>query len=172
MEKLLKQCVYMLMQGYEDTNDVLFHLQNDPLFKDILDGDLASQPTLSRFKHGIEKRTVFVLCYACIDRYVSGLSGRGEVIIAIDSTDDPTRGAQQLSLFNGYCGQFMYNELFFHNGSDGPIILPVLRPGNSHSNRWYVSILSRIIKRIRDKYPDMKIIVRADGGFSCPAFYR
>jgi hypothetical protein len=30
------------MQGYEDTNDV-FHLQNDPLFKDILVGDLASQ---------------------------------------------------------------------------------------------------------------------------------
>jgi len=41
--KLLRQRVCMLMQGYEDTNDV-FHLQNDPLFKDILEGDLASQP--------------------------------------------------------------------------------------------------------------------------------
>jgi hypothetical protein len=114
MNKLLKQRVYMLMQGYQDTNDV-FHLQNDPLFKDILEGDLASQPTLSRFENGIEKQTIFTLCYACIDRYVSSLSGRSEVIIDIDSTDDPTHGAQQLSMFNGYYGQFMYNELFFHD---------------------------------------------------------
>jgi len=170
MNKLLKQRVYMLMQGYEDTNDV-FHLQNDPLFKDVLEGDLASQPTLSRFENGIEKRTVFELCYACIERYVSGLAGRKEVIIDIDATDDPTHGAQQLSMFNGYYGQFMYNELFFHDGITGQIILPVLRPGNSHSNRWYVGILSRIIKKIREKYPDIKIIIRADSGFSCPDFY-
>ena len=50
----------------------------------------------------------------------------------------------------------MYNELFFHDGVTGQIILPVLRPGNSHSNRWYVGILSRIIKRIRAQYPDIK----------------
>jgi hypothetical protein len=169
-EKLLKQRVFMLMQGYEDTNDV-FHLQNDPLFKDILEGDLASQPTLSRFENGIEKQTIFTLCYACIDRYVAGLAGRKEVIIDIDATDDPTHGEQQLSMFNGYYGQFMYNELFFHDGTTGQIILPVLRPGNSHSNRWYVGILSRIVKKIREQYPDIKIIIRADSGFSCPAFY-
>jgi hypothetical protein len=171
VEKLLKQRVYMIMQGYQDTNDV-FHLKNDPLFKDILEGNLASQPSLSRFENSIDKQTIFSLCYACIDRYVSGLAGRQEVIIDIDSTDDPTHGAQQLSLFNGFYGQFMYNELFFHDGSTGQIILPVLRPGNSHSNRWYVGILSRIVRKIREKYPDLKIIIRADSGFSCPAFYK
>lgn len=171
IKKLLKQRVFMLMQGYEDTNDV-FHLQNDPLFRDILEGDLASQPTLSGFENSIDKQTVFALCYACIERYVASLSGRTEVIIDIDGTDAPTHGKQQLSMFNGYYGQFMYNELFFHDGSTGQIILPVLRPGNSHSNRWYVSILRRIIDKIREKYPDITIIIRADGGFSCPAFYR
>jgi hypothetical protein len=169
-EKQLKQRVYMLMQGYSDCNDV-FHLQNDPVFKDILEGDLASQPTMSRFENGIDKHTIFDLCYACIDRYVSGLAGRKEVIIDIDATDDPTHGAQQLSMFNGYYGQFMYNELFFHDGTTGQIILPVLRPGNSHSNRWYAGILSRIVKKIKEKYPDIQIIIRADSGFSCPAFY-
>ena len=104
MNKLLKQRVYMLIQGYEDTNDV-FHLQNDPLFKDVPEGDLASQPTLSRFENGIEKRTVFELCYACIERYVSGFADRKEVIIDIDATDDPTHGTQQLAMFNGYYGQ-------------------------------------------------------------------
>ena len=40
----------MMMLGYEDTNDVS-RLQYDPLFKDVLQGDLASQPTLSRFEN-------------------------------------------------------------------------------------------------------------------------
>ena|SRR5690554_3094912 len=33
IEKLLKQRVFTLMQGYEDTNDVN-HLKNDPIYKD------------------------------------------------------------------------------------------------------------------------------------------
>lgn len=171
MGKLLKQRVFTLMQGYEDTNDVS-HLKNDPLYEDILGGKMASQPTLSRFENRVGKRGVFDLCYAWIDRYVDSLKGRKEITIDIDATDDPTHGKQQLSMFNGYYGQFMYNELFFHDGQTGQIIVPVLRPGNSHSNKWYVSILKRVIKKIRTVYPDMSITIRADSGFSCAAFYK
>ena len=170
IEKLLKQRVFMLMQGYEDANDV-FHLQHDPLYKDILEGDLASQPTISRFENSLDKHAIFELCYAWIDRYVSSLKGRKSIIIDIDATDDSTYGKQQLSMFNGFYGQFMYNELFFHDGDTGQIIVPVLRPGNSHSNKWYVSLLKRIITKIYDAYPEMSITIRADSGFSCPSFY-
>lgn len=170
MEKLLKQRVFSLMQGYEDANDV-FHLQHDPIYKDILEGDMASQPTISRFENSVDKAVLFDLCYAWLDRYITSLAGRSQLIIDIDATDDPTHGNQQLSMFHGYYGQFMYNELFFHDGETGQIILPVLRPGNSHSNRWYVAILKRVIERIRKVYPELKIIIRADSGFSCPAFY-
>ncbi len=48
IKRLLKQRAFMLMQGYEDCYDVS-HLQQDSLYKDILEGNLASQPTLSRF---------------------------------------------------------------------------------------------------------------------------
>lgn len=170
MEKLLKQRVYSLMLGYEDANDVEY-LKNDPLFQDILEGDLASQPTISRFENNMDKHSIIKLCYSWIDRYVKTLKNRKKVIIDIDSTDDPTHGHQQLSMFNGYYGHFMYNELFFHDGETGQIIVPVLRPGNSHSNKWYVAILKRIIKNIRDQFPDIEIIIRADSGFSGPAFY-
>jgi len=169
-EKLLKQRLFMLMQGYEDCNDVR-HLQHDPVYTDILCGDLASQPTLSRFENDIDKQTLFTLCYTWLDKYISTLAGRKKIIIDIDATDDPTHGHQQLSMFNGYYGQFMYNELFFHDGQTGQIIFSVLRPGNSHSNRWYVGILRKVIKRIRKVYPHMEIIIRADSGFSCAAFY-
>ncbi len=170
IEKLLKQRVFTLMQGYEDTNDVE-HLKNDPLYQDILDGQMASQPTLSRFENRFGKKGIFDVCYGWVDRYVASLKGRKQIIIDIDATDDPTYGAQQLSMYNGYYGQFMYNELFFHDGHTGQIIVPILRPGNSHSNKWYVAILKRVVQKIRAAYPQLKIIIRADSGFSCPAFY-
>lgn len=170
-EHQLKQRVFMLMLGYEDANDVT-HLQNDPLFKDVLQGNLASQPTISRFENSFDKAAIFKLSYAWIDRYVLSLKGRNKVIIDVDATDDSTYGSQQLSMFNGYYGKFMLNELFFHDGQTGQIILPVLRPGNSHSNRWYVGILRRIVRKIRATYPDMEIIIRTDSGFSCAPFYQ
>ena len=158
------------MLGYQDCNDEK-HLKNDPILKEVLEGDLCSQPTLSRFENSFSKHDILGILYGFIEHYVSSLKGRKKVIIDIDATDDPTHGSQQLSLFNGFYGQFMYNELFFHDGETGEVILPVLRPGNSHSNKWYVGILKRIVKAIREKYPTMNIIIRADSGFSCPQFY-
>ena len=61
MEKLLKQRVFTLVQGYEDTNDVE-HLKNDPLYQDVLDGKMASQPTLSGFENSLGKQGVFAVC--------------------------------------------------------------------------------------------------------------
>ena len=170
MYKLIKQRVFMLMQGYEDTNDVEY-LKHDPVFEDILEGRMASQPTLSRFENSVDRRTINELCEAWVDRYVTSLQGRSQIIIDIDGTDDPTHGNQQLSMFHGYYGHKMYSQLFFHDGLTGQIILPVLRPGNSHSNKWFVSILKRIVQRIRSVYPKMVILIRADSGFSCAPFY-
>lgn len=135
VEKLLKQRVFNLIQGYEDANDA-YHLKADPLFEHVLAGQMASQPTISRFENSLDKHSMIELCYGWVDRYVSSLSNRKSITIDIDATDDPTHGKQQLSMFNGFYGQFMYNELLFHDGDTGQIIVPVLRPGNSHSNKW------------------------------------
>ncbi len=62
---LLKQRVFMLMLGYEDANDVS-HLKNDPIFKDILQKYLASQPTISRFENSLDKHSIFVLMNAWV----------------------------------------------------------------------------------------------------------
>ncbi len=168
---MFKQRVYGILLGYEDANDVE-KLRQDTLIKEILDNKLASQPTISRFENSFDKAQVFNALYAWVDEYVKTLKGRKEVIIDIDGTDAETYGCQQLSLFNGFYGHFMYNELFFHDGQTGQIIVPVLRPGNAHSNWWYVSILKRIVEKIYSEYPDIKIIIRADSGFSTPKFYK
>lgn len=169
--KMLKQRIYLMALGYEDCDDSDI-LRKDPIISMILSGDLASQPTLSRLENNISKRTIFALYAKFIDRYVKSIKpGQFEVIIDVDCTDDPTHGAQQLSLFNGHHGQFMYNELVFFDGNTGQLILPVLRPGNVHTSRWMPKILSRIVKAIRAKFPHIQIIIRADAGFSNPDFF-
>lgn len=169
---MLKQRVYLMLQGYEDCNDEA-KLRNDPVIRKVLETDLCSQPTLSRFENRMDKHTIFNLYYWFIDKYVSSISkDKEQIIIDIDATDDPTHGKQQLSLFNGFYSQTMYNELIINDGETGQIILPVLRPGNAHSNWWYVPVLKRIIKRIRKKHPNIKIILRADSGFSTPKIYK
>jgi len=168
--KLLKTRVFMLAQGYEDTNDVK-KLKDDELFTEFFDNNLASQSTLSRFENSIDKHQIYSILKEFLSRYIETLKGRKKIIIDIDGTDAETYGNQQLAIFNGFYGHFMYNELFFHDGETGQIILPVLRPGNAHSNWWYVSILKRIVTAIRMEYPDIEIFIRADSGFSTPKFY-
>ena len=72
------------MLGYEDANDVKY-LKNDPLLQDILGGDLASQPTISRFENTMDKHAIFKLCYAWVDRYIRTLKNRKSIIIDIDA---------------------------------------------------------------------------------------
>ncbi|MCF8364358.1 MAG: transposase [Bacteroidales bacterium] len=90
IEKILKQRVLTLMQGYEDANDVAY-LKSDPLYHDILDGEMASQPTMYRFENRIGKPLLFALCSSWVDRYVSSLKGRKSVVIDIEPTDNPPR---------------------------------------------------------------------------------
>ncbi|NJO91478.1 MAG: IS1380 family transposase [Chloroflexia bacterium] len=171
-EEQLKQRVYLMMQGYEDCNDEE-KLQNDPVIKQVIGNKLCSQPTLCRFENAVSKRDIWLLCHWFVDRYVSSLpEGCKEVVLDVDSTDDPTHGNQQLSLFNGYYYQWMYHELIINDGQTGQLVLPVLRPGSCHTAKWFVAIFKRIIKKLRARFPELVIKVRADCGFSGAEFYK
>ena len=60
MIDLVRERLYMMVQGYEDCNDAK-HLKSDPTFKAVLgrvekDPDLASQPTLCRLENRITRQ--------------------------------------------------------------------------------------------------------------------
>lgn len=171
LEDLIRQRVFLLCCGYEDGND-LSYLRSDPLLEVLLKEGLCSQPTMSRLENSMNMGDLYRLGHWWIDRYVSSLpSNKKEVIIDVDCTDDPTHGNQQGSLFHGYHWQYQLNELFYLDGQSGQIILPVLRPGNAHTSKWNARFLRVIVQKIRARFPQMKIVLRADAGFSTPAFY-
>jgi hypothetical protein len=93
------------------------------------------------------------------------------IVLDIDDTDDPTHGSQQLSLFNAYHDCYCYMPIHIYEGKSGKLITTILRPGKRPSGNEIVSILKRIIKKIRKAWPDVGILLRGDSHYSSPAVY-
>jgi len=174
---MLRQRLFSIALGYEDNNDAAF-LRKDPAVKIATDrlqdssSDLASQPTLCRLENRVTRKDIRRLSDQLFNLYLKAHPGsRDVVIIDIDSTDDPTHGAQQLSLFHGYFGQHMYHPLLVFDGITGFPMAAVLRPGNSHASHGAKAVLKRLIKKLKQAYPGSTILLRADGGFAVPDLY-
>lgn len=173
-----RQRIYGIALGYEDCNDA-DTLRHDPLLKtacDRLPGDsrgLSSQPTLSRFENSVDWATIRRLIRWFEACYVGTLpENTTEVILDIDSTDDETHGAQQLSFFHGYYDHHMYHPLLVYDGESGQLVTSRLRPGNTHASRGAAGVLARLIRRIKKRFPDAHVLVRGDSGFCIPRILR
>jgi hypothetical protein len=61
--------------------------------------------------------------------------------------------------------------LHIYEGKSGKLITTILRPGKRPSGKEIVSILKRIIRIIREAWPDVGILIRGDAYYSCPDVY-
>ena len=95
----------------------------------------------------------------------------GEILLDIDSTDDPTHGQQQLSFFNGAYGQHMYHPMLVFERHTGCLLAARLRPGNASSHARIVPMLLRLVPRLQAAFPEVKIKLRGDAGFALPLLY-
>jgi len=101
---LVRQRLFAIAQGYEDNNDAAT-LAKDPAFKIMAgkapesDGDLASQPTLSRFENRATAKDLRRLCDRLLELYLKTHPGPRKVIVLdMDGTDDPpTAGSNSAS---------------------------------------------------------------------------
>ena len=175
---LLRQRIYQIVAGYEDANDA-DRLRHDPLLQIVTDQKLGhplgSQPTLSRWENAPSGRDLVRLNDALREQFIS-LCGdevrkRGEILLDIDSTDDPTHGQQQLSFFNGAYGQHMYHPMLVFERHTGCLLAARLRPGNASSHARIVRMLLRLVPRLQSAFPGVKIKLRGDAGFALPLLY-
>ena len=179
LEVLLRQRIFQIACGYEDQDDA-DTLRRDPLLTVVCgrwperDPDLASQPTFSRLENAIDRRTCYRLAAALLLIYIQERGRRGRpphLVLDLDSTDDPTHGAQEGSAYHGYFGQHMYHPLLIFDGETDQLLTAVLRPGNAHASRGVVAILKRLVRALRAQWPGVTIELRADSGFAIPALY-
>jgi hypothetical protein len=170
-----------IAHAYSDGNDAA-RLSRDPMLKlalgrDPVKGDdLASQPTISRFENSITSRQAVAMGRRFETFMINRLSRRHRrarvVTIDLDSTVDPTHGAQQLTLFNGFYDTWCYLPLVGFLSIDGDpeqyLFHARLRPGNSRDIRGVIPLLRRTVPALRRKFPKAKIRVRTDAGFYHP----
>jgi hypothetical protein len=176
---LVRQRIYQITAGYADQNDA-DALRTDPLLKLVCgrlaegDPDLASQPTFSRFENSFSSEDCYRLAEALGEIYLRERERRGRpihIVLDFDGTDDPTHGGQEGSAYHGYYRQHMYHPLLVFDGETGQLITAMLRPGTVHAGHGALAILKRVVARLRARWPDVTIEIRADAGFARPEIY-
>lgn len=180
LSELLRQRLYGIACGYPDCNDSE-RLGKDPVFKVLLNRDpvtgedLASQPTLSRFENSVDNRALVrmgeALADLVIERHRKRLRRKARLItIDLDQTEDPTHGAQQLAMFNGYYGNWCYLPLLaflsFNGESEQFLVASLLRPGNAPDRVGAPGVLRRLLRKLREAFPRARLRVRLDAGFA------
>jgi Transposase DDE domain group 1 len=176
---LVRQRVFQIACAYEDQNDS-DTLREDPLLKMVCGAlpesgaNLASQPTISRMENAATIGSCHRIARVLFELYLSQREKDGapqRVLLDFDATDDPTHGEQEGSYYHGYYGQHMYHPLLVFDGEDGRLVTALLRAGNTHASNSSVAILKRMVGALRERWPEVHIEIRADGGFAVPAIY-
>jgi hypothetical protein len=178
LHDLLKQRIYQIASGYEDGNDCNT-LRNDPVFRlgvgrkpfdtDETDDALASGSTISRLEHAVSSKDIYRVSEALVDQFIAGYATPpAALVLDIDHSEDATYGQQPLAFYNHHYQSTCYLPLMIFEGLSGALVAAVLRPGKRPTGAENAMIIKRVLKRIREHFPDTHILVRGDGHFSTP----
>lgn len=173
---MVRQRIYGILADYEDQND---HdtLRSDPIFKLIADRlpadlDLASQPTLSRFENAVSIPDLWRLRDVLVDLFIQSFDRPPQhLTLDVDAFDDPTHGAQQLTMFHGYYEQYQYLPIAMTCAENDMVVLVGLRHGTCEASLGVDNDLRYLVTRLRAVWPDVHIHVRGDSGFGVPRMY-
>ena len=86
-----------------------------------------------------------------------------ELILDFDCTDDPVHGEQIGRFFHGYYDSYCFLPLYVFCGRQ--LLAAYLRPSNIDPARGAWAILKLLSDRLRQVWPEVRIIFRADSGF-------
>ena len=189
VEELVGQRVYGIDLGYEDLNDH-DQLRCDPAMavvvgKEDVKGEnrrveqdrgkaLAGKSTLNRLeltragpvndpykKIGRDDGAIDRLM---VDHFLESHDKPPlQIILDADATDDPLHGNQEGRFYHGYYGHYCYLPLYIFCGEF--LLCARLRRSDIDASAGTVEELGRIVRQIRQKWPKVKIVLRADSGF-------
>ena len=166
---MLAQRIFGIALGYEDLNDHQ-SLRQDPLFQIISergikdDMPLASPPTLCRLENRIDRKTLAEIAKVFVERFIASYTqAPDELILDFDPTDDPIHGNQEKRFFHGYYDHYCFLPLYVFCGNQ--LLAAYLRPADIDGAKHSRAILKLLVQRIRQAWPNVRIIFRGDSGF-------
>lgn len=178
---LIGQRVFGIALGYEDLNDH-DQLRHDPMWA-ALAGKLtarradcaavAGKSTLNRLELSRQHPTRYhKIAYdeAAIEALPVTLFLEAhkrppkQIILDLDATDDPLHGHQEGRFFQGYYDCYCYLPLYVFCGRH--LLAAKLRRSNIDGSAGSIEEVERIVRQIRDRWPYVRILLRADSGFA------
>src|SRR5215471_2767198 len=179
LEPMLAQRIYGLALGYEDLNDHE-ELRHDPLLavlagKRKIQEPLAGKSTLNRLEltpagsplndryHKITYSTE-ALDRLLVDVFLeSHAKAPRQIVLDLDVTDTPLYGQQEDRFFHGYYNEYCYLPLYIFCGDH--LLCARQRASNQDASAGCREEVERVVKQIRQRWPKVRIILRADSGF-------
>lgn len=165
LRDLVAQRLYGLCCGYEDLNDH-DRLRHDPLIQTAVGkaGELASSPTFSRLETAATRADCVALNRVLVEQYIaSHPAPPKELVLDFDASDVPLYGGQEQAQFHGYYDRYCYLPLYVFCGQS--MLACLLRPSKIDGAKHAAAVLKLLVGRLRQAWPQVRIIVRADSGF-------
>jgi hypothetical protein len=178
---LVGQRVFGIALGYEDLNDH-DELRHDPLMA-VLAGKLearreecapvAGKSTLNRLElsrleptryHKISHSPIAIKRLP-VDLFLEAhRRAPKQIILDLDATDDPVHGEQEGRFFHGYYDCYCYLPLYVFCGRH--LLAAKLRKASVDAAAGAVEEVARIVAQIRQRWPHVRVLLRADSGFA------
>ena len=177
VEQLIRQRVYALALGYEDLNDH-DQLRQDPLLV-VMSGKaepgtelLAGKSTLNRLELGTGMPTRYkkiTFWRDSVDELLVNVFLEAhpvapqQIVLDIDTTDLALHGKQEDRFYHGYYKHYCYLPLYIFCGDH--VLCARLRPSSIGPAVGSRKEVERIVQQIRQRWPEVEIILRGDSGF-------
>lgn len=176
VEELLAQRVYGLALGYEDLSDH-DQLRQDPLLallsgKQQVDRPLAGKSTLNRVELSTAQPSRYkkVHCRGeTLDELLTAVFVEAhpqppeQIVLDLDVTDLALHGHQEGRFFHGFYDSYCYLPLYIFSGEH--LLCARLRTAGQDASAGSKQEVERIVKQIRQAWPQVQIMLRADSGF-------
>ena len=166
---LLAQRIFGIALGYEDLNDHAT-LRHDPFWQALAEcapdaeQPLASAPTLCRLENRVHRRALFAMATVLVDTFIASFAEPPEcLVLDFDATDDPVHGHQEGRFFHGYYDNYCFLPLYVFCGDQ--LLVAYLRTADGDPARHSRAVLKLLVQRLREAWPSVRLIIRADSGF-------
>ena len=99
-----------------------------------------------------------------VETYIASFAAPPEeIVLDVDATDDAVHGHQEGRFFHGYYDHYCFLPLYVFAGDH--LLVAYLRRADIDAAKHARAILKLLVGRLRQAWPGVRIIVRADSGF-------
>ena len=162
---LVRQRLHALVLGYEDLNDHQT-LRHDAGLQTAASSSaaLASPATLCRWEQTATRADTIGLHRVLFEQFVAAQRRRPRrLVLDFDATDVALHGEQEGRFFHGYYDHYCYLPLYVF--CDRHLLVAYLRRSDIDAARHSWAILALLVKALRQQWPGVEIVLRADSGF-------